>query len=173
MFRNMEIADYLALAASFLALIVTIFNFLALRKRTYSEVISQKRIENFNDVRKLLREFIEGYLSKKLSRIELIAIKLHIEFYLNKDDDKLNQDLSETLQEFVDCPDLDINILAGAAKNILRDKWDRAKLDTTFSLRHRRKINKRIKEREIEAKKRIAQRDRKANERTAKEEVTP
>ncbi len=134
----------ISLFVSFIAVVVSFFNLRISKKQIFTSAISQNRMDWIIKVRELMHSFITEYLSDNNDKNKLISIKLHIDLYLNTIENNRHYELSIIMQKYVDNENLSSDEFMEVCKSVLKERWERIKLETAYSKKHLARIKKRI-----------------------------
>ncbi len=134
----------ISLFVSLIAVVVSFFNLRISKKQIFTSAISQNRMDWIIKVRELMHSFITEYLSDNTDKNKLLSIKLHIDLYLNTIENNRHNKLSITMQKYVDNENLSSDEFMDVCKSVLKERWERIKLETAYSKKHLTRIKKRI-----------------------------
>ena len=117
----------LPIIVALIAVGVSVFNLLLIRKDIYTKTIATERIKWANTVRQLIANFIEVYVSDSSNEHKLVSIKSHIELFLNPKDNPDHSDLSNILNNHLDDRNLTVNELTAISQIVFKNSWETMK----------------------------------------------
>jgi len=139
-----SIEMWVSIGVSCVAVIVSLSSLRVSRKNIYTNAISQNRMDWIVRVRDLMFRFIEAYIADSTDRKALLRIKTQIDLFLNPADNKYHRQLAAVLQKYTDSSDLALDELTEVCRAVLKERWERIKLETAYSKRHLKRIRERI-----------------------------
>lgn len=135
------IVTAVSLVVSIAAVVVSMLNLKVVKRKLFATVITEKRMEWIRSVRELLWKFTDCYSrGGKENKDELKSLKFNIDLYFYAEGNPDQKLLSTTLQRYIEEPGLEIDDLMKISQTVLRNPFNRMKMEICFPRKEERKI---------------------------------